>query len=173
MILGLDISTAMIGYVVYSDQLEDIGHITLSKYGKNQFTKTDVVREKFISLKKQFNIDTVGIEQYMKFFSGGGSRAQTMLTLAEFNGRVSQLAYDTFGVEPHYLNVLTARKLAWGSAREKNHKDQKLANLERVMKTEGNLKFEEKRNGGYKKHCFDEADAYTIARGLWVQLNEK
>lgn len=173
MILGLDISTACIGYTVFSGEVEEIGHINLSKYGKNQFTKTDVVRDKFISLKKKHNIDTVGIEQYMKFFSGGGSRAQTMLTLAEFNGRISQLAYDTFGVEPHYLNVLTARKLAFGSAREKNHKDQKLANLERVMRIEGNLKFEEKRNGGYKKHCFDEADAYTIARGLWVKLNEE
>ena len=173
MILGLDVSTACIGFVVFSGELEDIGHITLSKYGKNQFVKTDVVREKFISLKQQFNIDTVGIEQYMKFFSGGGSRAQTMLTLAEFSGRISQLAYEIFGVEPHYLNVMTARKLAFGSAREKNYKDQKLANLERVLKIEGNLTFEEKRNGGYKKHCFDEADAYTIARGLWVKLNEE
>jgi len=173
MILGLDISTACIGYVVYSDKLEEIGHISLSKFGKDQFVKAVVVKDKFIELQKKYKITNVAIEQYLKYFSGGGSRAQTMLVLAEFNGRVSQICFDVFDTVPEYFNVLTARKLAWGSARVKDHDDQKLANLERVMNTENVVKFDVGRTGKYRSYCFDEADAYTIAKAKWVKMNEK
>ena len=173
MILGLDISTACIGFVVYSNKLEEKGHISLSKYGKDQFVKSVVVKDKFIELQKKYKITHIAIEQYMKFFSGGGSRAQTMLTLAEFNGRVSQMCFDIFDTVPEYFNVLTARKLAWGTSRVKGHDDQKLANLERVINTEVNASFDIGRTGKYKGYCFDEADAYTIAKAMWVKMNEK
>ena len=173
MILGLDISTACIGYVVYSDKLEEIGHISLSKFGKDQFVKSVVVKDKFIELQKKYKITDIAIEQYMKFFSGGGSRAQTMLVLAEFSGRVSQICFDMFDVTPEYFNVLTARKLAYGSSRIKDHKDQKLANLERVIEAEKDVSFDIGRTGKYKSYCFDEADAYTIAKAMWIKMNEK
>lgn len=50
------------------------------------------------------------VEANAKVFSGGGSSADTILTLAKMNGLVSYLSFKKFGCTVHDVNVASARK---------------------------------------------------------------
>ena len=52
----------------------------------------------------------VFIEENLQSFRSGFSSAQTLSTLARFNGMVSQVCYSEFGIIPEYINVNSARK---------------------------------------------------------------
>jgi len=110
-ILGLDVSTACTGWSVFNDKHEfvDMGAIELSKI-KGFYRKADTVRQKIDELSKQYKFNRVYIEENLQSFRRGFSSAQTLSTLARFNGVVSLISYETFGVEPVHINVNAARK---------------------------------------------------------------
>ena len=111
MILGLDISTSCTGWCILSEDAEliDLGYFNLNSYS-GLFKKSAEVKKRLLSLKEEFNIEKVFIEENLQAFRPGFSSAKTIVTLARFNGVVSYLTSQTFNLEPEYINVNVARK---------------------------------------------------------------
>jgi len=177
-ILGLDISTSCTGWCVIPASASggkkiQMGFIDLSKI-KGLFQKANIIKEHLANLQILHDISEIFIEENLQSFRSGFSSAQTLSTLARFNGIVSYLCFDQFGFEPKFLNVNSARKIiglkiirsSKGGAPVKEQvlewaKDD-IATFEWPTKT---LK------SGPRKglticdpRCYDIADAYVIAR---------
>ncbi len=111
-ILGLDISTSCTGWCLLSRQgdILDIGYIDLSKK-KGLFEKASAVEQYITKLSNTHAIEKVFIEENLQSFRSGFSSAQTISTLAKFNGIVSFICFKMFKVEPIFFNVNSARKM--------------------------------------------------------------
>ena len=172
MILGLDISTSNVGWCVLSSTgtLIAADAISFSK-NANIFEKGEHVRQALKRVKTTHKIKRIFIEENLQAFRPGFSSAKTIVTLARFNGIVTFLSHEVFGLEPSFLNVNSARKTVGLKIDRKSAittKDQvlefakqRLANFEWPMRT---LK------SGVRKGlvipancCYDIADAYVIA----------
>ena len=128
LILGLDISTACIGIsIIYDDGvnqplIELISHVSpkidksikgiealiLRKqiFEENFLTKMDDILAGIkCPLKK---ITEVVIESPM-IYATGGSNAETVATLLQFNGILSDAIYRTLGIVPNYVSSYDAR----------------------------------------------------------------
>ena len=110
-ILGLDVSTSCTGWCVLNQEgtLVDIGNIPLGKL-KGVYKKAQEVSRVLCEIMLKHHIAVVYIEENLQSFRRGFSSAQTLCTLARFNGIVSLLAYQQFNVEPSHINVNAARK---------------------------------------------------------------
>lgn len=111
--LGLDISTSCTGWCILDCMQSSIsgvclGAIKLEKF-ESTFEKANAVRDFLVSIKCR-EIDAIFIEENLQSFSSGLSSAQTLVTLARFNGIVSFIAEDTLKISPVFLNVSSARK---------------------------------------------------------------
>jgi hypothetical protein len=112
MILGLDISTSMIGWSVFDeDQI-------LMESGRFKPNKKLSLEERAQSFGKfllspqiqRFNISKVYIEAPFSAFAGGKTSAKTMSSLQRFNGMVSFISYQIFKSLPVLVKVAEARK---------------------------------------------------------------
>lgn len=112
LILGLDVSTSCTGWCILEDtgKLVDIGVIFLGKK-KTLYKKAEATRLALSSLLIKYEIRGTFIEENLQAFRPGLSSAKTLSTLARFNGMVSLLCYELFGIEPVHLNVNAARKI--------------------------------------------------------------
>ena len=111
-ILGLDISTSCTGWCLLSDdgKIVDIGYVDISKKG-SLFEKALEVENCIANLSNSYTIQDVYIEENLQSFRSGFSSAQTISTLAKFNGIVSFICFKVFKVEPVFFNVNSARKM--------------------------------------------------------------
>lgn len=178
MILGLDVSTSIIGICVYDkdEGLVELERIDLRKT-KNFFDKAKLVEIFLTNIMVMYpQITEVWIEDIMQSFSRGLSSAKTITQLARFNGIVSFSACKFFDVEPQYINVNTARKtlgikIDKDSSIDKKEQvrlwvDNDLGGYDWPKKTlktgprKGETEFE--------KFCYDMADAFVIARAAAV-----
>ena len=109
--LGLDVSTSCTGWcVLHRDgSLIEFGNIPLGKH-KSTYKKAEVVNEILNHVSGNFEISRIYIEENLQSFRRGFSSAQTLSTLARFNGIVSLLCYQVFNHEPIHVNVNWARK---------------------------------------------------------------
>jgi len=177
MILGLDISTTIVGVAVISDDgslvLSD--HWDISKL-ETLFEKAEVVGSNLWQIKNDYNIDSVFIETALKKFFPGKSRADTIIKLAKFNGIVSWISFETFNFDPVFINVNTARTL-YGLSFPRGTKgpQRKKMVIEAVKEKEKTSFLTEMARGGknYKKGTDDRADAVVIARaGEFLNKNK-
>jgi len=111
--LGLDISTSCTGWCILdsnqgSVSRVDVGAVKLERL-ESMFSKACCVREFLLSIKNH-QIDKIFIEENLQSFSSGKSSAQTLVTLARFNGIVSYIAEEVLRLPPSFLNVSAARK---------------------------------------------------------------
>jgi hypothetical protein len=182
MILGLDISSSIVGIAIFNDDktLNDLKYVDLRKI-ESFFKKADYVRAKLEDLRCELGqqaITTISIEECAQSFRKGFSSAQTLSTLARFNGVVSQIAYETFKVEPLYYNVVSSRKSLGIKLDKSGEIDTKEQIVAWVSKQEPQWIWPTKiisrgKNAGSQIHetfCYDMADAYVIGK---VALNEK
>lgn len=128
LILGLDISTACIGIsIIYDDGVNDplielISHVS-PKIGKNikgieaLILRKEIFEESFLckmdDILKEINaplkkITEVVIESPM-IYASGGSNAETVATLLQFNGILSDSIYRTLHIVPSYVSSYDAR----------------------------------------------------------------
>ena len=175
MILGLDISSSIVGISIFQidGSLYDLRYIDLRKI-ESFFKKADYVRAKLQDLKCELNsqILTISVEECAQSFRKGFSSAQTLSTLARFNGVVSQIAYETFEVEPLYNNVVSSRKSLGIKLDKTSAIDTKEQIVAWVTLQEPQWKFPTKimtrgKNAGLEIHeafCYDMADAYVIGK---------
>ena len=178
MILGLDISTSVVGVAVINPDTKELvvsEHIDLTKID-SVFSKAELVGSELWQIGNNHNIENLFVETALMRFIPGRSRADTIVKLAKFNGIVSWMCYDTFGLQPTYLNVNTARSL-YGLSFPRGTKGPKRKKMviEAVIEKEKTaFKYEMARGGkNYKKGTDDRADAIVIARaGEFLLRNE-
>jgi len=169
MILGLDISTTLVGAAVinsYDGKLVTSQGWDISKLDTT-YQKSEFVGAELYGLRGEYNIEHIFIETALKKFIPGKSRADTIIKLAKFNGIVSWLVYECFDLEPTYINVNTARSL-YGLSFPRGTKGPKRKKMviEAVIEKEKNAFPYEMARGGknYKRGTDDRADAIVIAR---------
>ena len=178
MILGLDISTSVVGVAIVDPDTKDLivsEHIDLTKID-SVFSKAELVGSELWQIGNNHDIKNLFVETALMRFIPGRSRADTIVKLAKFNGIVSWMCYDTFGLQPTYLNVNTARSL-YGLSFPRGTKGPKRKKMvvEAVIEKEKTaFKYEMARGGkNYKKGTDDRADAIVIARAGEFLLRNK
>ena len=178
MILGLDISTSVVGVAIVDPETKDLivsEHIDLTKID-SVFSKAELVGSELWQIGNNYDIKNLFVETALMRFIPGRSRADTIVKLAKFNGIVSWMCYDTFGLQPTYLNVNTARSL-YGLSFPRGTKGPKRKKMviEAVIEKEKTaFKYEMARGGkNYKKGTDDSADAIVIARAGEFLLRNK
>ncbi len=176
MILGLDISTAVVGVAVIDDgKLVLSTHWDISK-ADTLFSKAEAIGAELWQIRNDYNIESVFIETALKKFIPGRSRADTIMKLAKFNGIVSWMCYESFEIQPTYINVNSARTL-YGLSFPRGTKGPKRKKMviEAVIDREKTAFSYEMARGGknYKKGTDDRADAIVIARAGEFLLKNK
>lgn len=185
-ILGLDVSTSIIGVcVIDSDvQPDDKGsHILVLdriefKGCDTMWDKADVVSDYLFALccgmgafaGRATRPDRVVIEEPLMGFRPGMSSAMTISTLMKFNGIVSYVARQTFKREPEYIGSAHARKLCGiklqrtalgGPQKEQVFSHMAVNDLKHVV-------WDTKKNGKQVDWSRDACDAYCVARAAQV-----
>lgn len=120
LILGLDVSTSVTGVCVVDPDLQPDGtgshvaHLDRIEFKKcvTLWDKADRVKQDLLVLKAKFpSISGFALEEPLLGFSKGMSSAATITTLMRFNGIVSYIGREVFGLEPTYISAASARKL--------------------------------------------------------------
>ena len=180
MILGLDISTSITGATVldYSGKVLycEAWDLRNKRYFPNIFAKVQRFKQVMGNLYQinKYPIDSIFIEQSLMAFRPGFSSAKTILTLAKFNGILSYVCQQDFGVEPQYIGASTARK-SCGIKIPKGEKAKDVV-LQYVLDNEPNFVVEYTKHGNPKPGSYDRADSLIIARAgynLWKEKNSK
>ncbi len=180
LILGLDVSTSCTGWCVVNREgtLVDIGSIPLSKQ-KSVYKKAQEVSNILCDIMISHDISNVYIEENLQSFRRGFSSAQTLSTLARFNGIVSLLSYQQFNIEPIHINVNAARKCLGIKIVTKKKggaptKEQIVAWASSELGPDYTWPTKVLKNGPRKGQeildpvAFDMADAYVIARAGFI-----
>ena len=179
-ILGLDISTSIIGAVLIDSSTSEFIKmfpikLTRTKF-KDFYDKVDFSIEEIQNNinKTEFEITDVYVEQAAMAFTPGFSSAGTLFLLARFNGIISNEMRKIYGCRPEMINVRSARKVL---GLKINHKDKSMTTKEKVqafvMKILKDVEFPKhlaktgKRKGEivFDKCCEDLCDAWVIASG--------
>ena len=163
MIVGLDISTSITGITI----LDNTGKVVLCdawdlrKY-KGFFLKVEKAKIFLEEIAQNQTIEKVFIEQSLQSFRSGFSSAQTLSTLARFNGTLSWLCYEMFSLEPEFVGATTARKLC-GIKVPRGRKAKEVV-LEKILDIDPNFVIEYTKHGNPRPGTYDRADSLVIAR---------
>ena len=174
MILGLDISTSIIGATVLDKDGEvvycEAWDLRNKKHYPTLYEKAQRFQSQLESLHfmKRYLIEDIFIEQSLQAFRPGFSSAKTLLTLARFNGIVSYVCQDQLGIKPEYIGASTARK-SNGIKIPRGEKAKKVV-LQYILDNELDFVVEYTKHGNPKPGSYDRADSLIIARAgynLW------
>ena len=148
MILGLDVSTSIVGVCIYDDKKEQIvktDYIDLRKVG-GLLHKAQAVENYINQNLLQHNIDYIFIEEAL---------------MQRFNGVVSWLCFKSLNIEPRYVTPISARsRCGIKVPRGKKAKD---VVMEHFVQS-GEFPIEYTRYGNVQKYCYDIADAVVVAK---------
>ena len=175
MILGLDISTSIVGATVLTESGEVIYCESWDLRNKNKFpslfAKAQRVKQMLAILHdvKKIHFDKVYVEQSLQAFRPGFSSAKTLLTLAKFNGIVSYILERDFHSTPEYIGASTARK-ACGIKVQKGQKAKQTV-LNFLLDNEESFNVEYTKHGNPVPGSYDRADSYIIAKAGLTNLN--
>ena len=173
MILGLDISTSITGATL----LDKDGNIIFNEAWdtrkfKDFFDKAEFIKERIKHVYGNYGdsnsnvhnirIGNIYIEQSLQSFRSGFSSAKTLSTLSRFNGVVSWICFDDFGIKPEYIAATTARKMC-GIKVPRGNKAKAVV-LQHVIDTEPSFVLEYTKHGNPKPDTFDRADSLIIAK---------
>jgi len=165
MILGLDVSTSIVGVcVLKNDKIVHTAYIDLRKI-KNFFEKGQEVENTLKDIKKNFKIEYIYIEQALMFFRRGGSTANTMSILQRFNGIVSWICYNVYGMEPNYVTPIGARSKC-GIKVKRGEKAKEIVMKHFIDNEDFGIIYTKK--GNIQKYCYDIADAIIVARAGYI-----
>jgi len=178
MIIGLDISTTIVGVAIVDPDSRSLVWTEGWDISKLEtiYEKAETIGANLYALRSEYNVQDVFIETALKKFLPGRSRADTIIKLAKFNGIVSWIVYECFDHQPTFINVNTARSL-YGLSFPRGTKgpQRKKMVIESVIEKEKtSFPYEMARGGkNYKKGTDDRADAVVIARAGEFLLRNK
>ena len=164
MILGLDVSTSITGVTVLDKNGTCLYNEFWDTRNKNHFPtiyhKAHLVKKKLEDLPHEFT--HIFIEQSLQSFRSGFSSAQTLSTLSRFNGMVSWMCWNMFGLEPQMIAATSARKQV-GIKVSKGEKG-KEKSFDFVVANEPTFIVEYTKNGNVKPGIMDKSDSWVIAK---------
>jgi Holliday junction resolvasome RuvABC endonuclease subunit len=182
-ILGLDVSTNIIGYTILTPEGEylESGYCDLDAK-KTTVQKAAQFHQVLKELDTRYGISSVWIEEPFMMFAKGGSSAQTMSKLSSFNGMIQYICLNVFKFDPSMINANHARKtLGIKIQREKlcgiSTKEQILS----WVKTQipgFNWPTKTLKSGPRKgvtiphPSCYDIADSFVVAKSGFVKSNK-
>jgi len=170
-ILGLDVSTSIIGYTVLDQDLNvvEMEHIDLRKI-KDLWDKADFARKTLHDVIEKYKdkIHNVYIEESLQVFRSGFSSAHTLSTLSKFNGLVFYFVRECTNKKPQYISATSARKTC--GIKIKKGEKAKLQTFDWVTK-ELNVEWPLTKKGNIQQYCYDRSDSYVIARAGHVLEN--
>ena len=119
-ILGLDISTKTIGVTLFKNDESEHGEIIkmshISPSVKNKlpkieqlFLKKKIFKNEFLNQYKTIGINRVIIEAPLL----RSQNVNTIATLLQFNGMISDCVYEELGIVPEYISSYDARRYAF------------------------------------------------------------
>jgi hypothetical protein len=175
-ILGLDISTANIGYTLVKSgspqghELIKADSITIHDI-KGLYEKAAYARECLINECKDYTIDIIVIEESLKSFRKGLSSPAVIALLTRFNGIISFIVRDTFKAPVHFVDVKTARKcVGIAILKDKDTKEQvfEWARNREIMKdyvwpTKVMKSGKRKNQTVFEPRCYDISDALVMS----------
>ena len=169
-ILGLDISTSITGVTLIDEEENILFCEAWDTRNKNKFPtifhKARFIREKLFGLG--YPISNVYIEQSLQSFRSGFSSAQTLSTLARFNGIISWICFQELNRMPEYIAATTARRLCGIKVSRGEKAKEKVLQF---FLDNGN-EIEYTRHENPKPGSYDRADSWIIARAglqLWKE----
>lgn len=178
MILGLDISTSVVGIALCDSQdykLHELSFIKFKK-GTNLFVKLDEFIELFESKFSTIELSHIYIEEPLKKFKGKFSNADTIQKLTQINAMISWYLYQRFKVEPEYFNVQLARSIVFPELKiPQSHPNKKYLVWESVMKAEPTINWQySSTTHKLKVEMLDMSDAYVVCRaGIVNKIKQK
>ena len=174
MILGLDVSTSIVGYTILDEDAKliecEAWDLRNKRYFPDLYSKAIHVRDKLKEISKSHKIKHVYIEEPFVFFRAGGSTAKTMAKLQAFNGIVSWLCRDIFSSNPSHISPAQARKLN-GIKVSRGQKAKEVV-LDYLLKNEDSFTIEYTSKGNPKPASYDRADSLIIAKACYHIIGE-
>ncbi len=174
MILGLDISTSITGYTILDDNANILKCEAWDLRNKRLFSdlyeKVTLIKKELDEIRYHYKIEYIYIEEPFTFFKSGGSSAKTMARLQAFNGIVSWLCYDLFGLKPVHLSPAQARKLN-GIKVSRGQKAKQVV-LDYLLENEESFSIEYTKKGNPKPSSYDRADSLIIAKAGLQMLTQ-
>tara|TARA_R100000008_G_scaffold83974_1_gene70273 strand:+ start:507 stop:1031 length:525 start_codon:yes stop_codon:yes gene_type:complete len=172
MILGLDVSTSITGATVINKN----GEVVMceawdTRKFKNTFAKASFIRGRLVDVRIDFPITHIVIEQSLQMFRPGFSSAKTLTLLSKFNGIVSWLCYNTFGIEPEYVSASSARK-SCGIKIERGKKAKEVV-LKFVLDNVDGFEVQYTRSNNPKPGSYDRADSYVVAHAGYLECQKQ
>ena len=180
-VLGLDVSTTTVGITLTDGVVVCLDYVSLKNLD-DVYEKSDLVAKKLREILESCHISGIFIEEDLQKMRAGMSSAATIQKLTRFNGIVSLLTYQIFGIKPQHINVNLARK-SIGCKIDRN--DKTLSTKEKVFRwtsvfleshswpTKILKSGEHKGEVRALDECFDMADSFVIAMaGQKIQEDE-
>jgi hypothetical protein len=162
-IVGLDISTSITGATIIQDD-KIIKSFTWDTRNKRKFPtlyeKAALLEKDFLTIKKNYDITDIYIEQSLQSFRSGFSSAKTLSTLSRFNGIVSWLCYKIFKIPPEMIAASSARKLAGVGIKRGDNAKEKV--LQFVIDKYPQITIEYTKHGNPKPGVYDMCDSIII-----------
>jgi Holliday junction resolvasome RuvABC endonuclease subunit len=163
-ILGLDVSTSRVGIAILNPNGNLIDCQVIKLNSKDTLEERCFTVERFLEVKyAKYYIKQIYIEAPFVMFSGGKTTAMTMAKLQRFNGMVSWMVRNLYGIIAEPIAANKARGLV--GLKIKRGENTKLKVIEWV-KSEYPKDFivELTRHGNPKPGTDDMADSIVIAR---------
>ena len=174
MILGLDVSTSVIGYTILDEEAKIIEceawDLRNKRYYPDLYSKACHVKNKLLDIRASHNIEHIYIEEPFVFFRAGGSTAKTMAKLQAFNGIVSWLCYELFDMSPVHVSPARARKLN-GIKVSRGQKAKEVV-LNYLLENEESFTIEYTNKGNPKPVSYDRADSLIVAKACYFLLGD-
>ena len=167
MLLGLDLSTSIIGMCILdcSGNVVKQQHIDLRKE-KTFFDKIQKAKDELLNTINSENVENIWIEQSLQAFRPGFSSAKTLLTLSKFSGIIEWIIFSEANIEPKYLGASAARK-SCGIKIERGKKAKEVV-MNFLLDNEPSFMVEYTKFGNIQKHFYDIADAIIIAKAGFI-----
>lgn len=162
--LGLDISTSITGATIISDGkiLESTFWDTRNKkHFPTIYHKAKFLKDKIEDFKGRYKIADIYIEQSLHSFRSGFSSAQTLSTLSRFNGIMSWICWDLFGIQPEMIAATSARKQAGVPIKRGDNAKEKV--LQFVIDNFPQIEIQYTKQGNPKPGTLDMCDSIIIA----------
>jgi Holliday junction resolvasome RuvABC endonuclease subunit len=166
-VLGLDISSSVIGYSIIEF---DDKNINLIKYGHIKPPGSDKGSLSFRALDASKNVrklllsempDAVAVEMYANRFAAGRTTARTIIVLSFFNELCQLTCLDSIGIESDKYTVSNIRSTISKYLNNKSiSKDQIFEVIKNTFPT---FTPRINKNGNIGTESFDQADAIAVA----------